>query len=446
MRNKLKLAGLIIAAVFWTAACAPVPIPVVIADMDGFELPQYMPEDQGVSNWGTPSMRVNHEGLTIKHSYKTSDDVIHIVLTGKISNGIPQGLLWNNIPAGIPDNLGGGTVFGASNTGSYNGLGDYRIGTVSATSLLNMDAAGSIVVALGSPDFSSEWVQAAPYSAVVISGLVDRGGGAETITITETNDSLNLLSEYYRKPDQPANHPVFTTDSSGKLRKRTDYNYDPNQFDISSGTRKSRGGYGFLISEKANPRTAFFEIEYQQSGKKKRFEVDYSAVELRYDAGNLLTNVSFQNPTPAMATAGTYSLSGGTYDYAVTEDIVAGSIAVYPYSGGPAIKPLYIRPFYEPANIDPNKAATNMIKEIYLTDANGNRLNKSQMGNLVLKWDDAVQAITLIIDGYILESPYVSSGDKVIINAVLRSSFTDSSGNTIDRLTCTVTIIDDSTP
>jgi hypothetical protein len=445
MRNKINLAVIITAAVFWTAACAPGTIPVLVADMDGFELPSYLPD-----YYGSSSARVNHEGLSIKHSYRTSDDVIHIVLTGKINNGIPEGLLWNSISNLSPTYPPGAGNFGWPVTDK--GFGDYRIGTVSSgenplTGSLSMGTDGSYVVALGSPDFSSEWVMAAPYSAVVISGLIDAGAKGVTV-VTETNDSLNLFSKTYREDNIHSSYAdfVFRTYSNGRLQKENRYNYDPNWFMQSGIVGADRGGYAFLISKKANPQTAFFEIEYQ-NGTKKRIEVDYGAVELRQEVhlgggtsgvlppGSM--GVWFQDPTPANEAAGTYSITGSSdYDYAVT--VYAGSIAVTK-AGGTPDQPLYLRPFYDPPSIDPSKAATNMIKEIYLSDSNGRRLGR-RVGDLVLDWDDSVQAITLNINGY--SAGAVEYAGTFYINAVLRYPILISDTESVDKLTCEVTIED----
>jgi hypothetical protein len=330
-------------------------------------------------------------------------------------------------------------TFGGTISETYIGQGDYRIGTLSGA--LGAGEGGSYLVALGSPDFSSEWVMAAPYSAVVISGLIDTG--ATSVAVTETNDSLHLLSQTYRNNNPAPYYSLFKTDSKGKLQKQNNYTYDPNRF-IPWGTSGTvvpgieRGGYAFLISKKANPQTAFFEIEYQ-NGKKRRIEVDYGAVELRQEVPlDPPTGVWFQNPTPADTPAGTYSLtnSPNSYEYAVTGNVNATDIA---WDGDKApTKPLYLRPFYDPPDIDPNKAATNMIKEIYLTNTEEQRLTPSEIGNLVLRWNDAAQAITLELRGSAPEN--VTYYQRVVINAELRLWFEDTGGAPIKKLMCEVTI------
>jgi hypothetical protein len=438
MRNKINLAVVITAALFWTAACAPGTIPVLVTDIDGFELPSYLPE-----NYGTASARVNPEGLSIKHSYKTSDDVIHIVLTGKIENGIPQGLLWNSIPSGLsptyPPDAG---TFGGTISETYVGQGDYRVGTVSSgddpatTGSLSVGTGGSYVVALGSPDFSSEWVMAAPYSAVVIKGLIS--AGATYVNVTETNDSLNLLSQAYRDKTPSPEFSLFRTDRNGRLQKQNNYTYDPNRFKPSEmGQGIPRGGYAFLISKKANPQTAFFEIEYP-NGKKSRIEVDYNAVELRGERSNVLKDVVFQSPTPVPNSSQTQYILDGLYDYSLPDHVYAGSIAASPGSIPP--EPLYLRPVYTPANIDPSEAATNMIKNIYLTDISGRSLGRGIGDLILLAWDDTAQAITLSINedsgdfsGY--------TGGEYTINAVLQNQFSPDNLNYVDKLTCAVTIV-----
>jgi hypothetical protein len=452
-----------VAAVIWAAACTPGTIPEMITDMEGFELPLYYPPLE--ETWGTPSARINHEGLNIKYSYKTSDDVIHIVLTGKISNGIPEGLLWNNLTTISPLNIPDAGSFGAGtfSTAEYAGYGDFRIGTVSIGEdttpdygTLSQGEGGSFVVALGSPDFSSEWVMGAPYSAIVISGLVY---DEENLTITETNDSLHLLSESYRKKTPLPNNTIFITNSAGKLQKRTNYPYNPNYFDRATLTaeRAWRGGYPILISERANPRTAFFEIDYHNSGRKRRIEVDYSGITLRQETP-LTANVRFEDPPPPVNggynfVAANPTINGSAIEYEINDIINLSDIDVADFDDIPN-KPLYLRPLYEPANIDPSKATTNMIKEIYLTDGNTSWGNpnygaKLKPGDtdLVLRWDDRVQAITLNV--YKNVGGPVVYASPVIINAELRIPFDhddDADTEPIEKLTCVVNLYDDIVP
>jgi hypothetical protein len=447
MYNKIKWAGIITATVIVVAACTPGTIPVMLTDVEGFELPMYAP-DRGIPKWGDPTYRINHEGLSIKHSYRTSDDVIHIVLTGKISNGIPQGLLWNELTAGNY-NIEDAKDFGITQTGMYEGQGDYRIGVVNAYGDSNLKkddttptSTAKDVVALGSPDFSSEWVMAAPYSAVVISGLVD--AGATGVTVTETNDSLNLFSINYRTDRRGIFS--YNYDRNGILQYQYTYDHDPNLFRPKSGLPlHGRGGYGLLISKKANPQTAFFEIDYRD-GKKRLIEVDYSEVTLREEIPpyNSITppEVRFQNPTPTTAGGSGYELGtpeirGVALAYFGDDDsgvpINLSDITVADLGAIPA-DPLYLRPFYVPANIDPSLASTYMIKEIYMTDAGGgSRWIGSE--DLVLSWDDEVQAITLKFK----EGGRPPSSQFIAIQAKLRFPFSYN-GSDIDRLVCVVEV------
>jgi hypothetical protein len=372
--------------------------------------------------------RINPHDLYIKNSYRTSDDVIHIVLSGKISNGIPEGLLWNEDSAD----------FGAP-SGNYLGRGDFKIGA------LGPETGGS--VAIGSPDFSAEWVMAGPYTAVVLEGLVE--ANISRTTIIEKNESLNLLSSGYRNKFYP--EAALYTSPGGKLQKESTYSYDPNNFspwpepDIGgelywTNPGDKRGGYVMLISksEKAVPYIASFDIEYS-NGTKKRFEVDYSDVQLREEIP--LTKVRFQSPTPDS-------------DYDLTEDFqpdpLNSEIYIIYYvvqveadditkQGDTVLKPLLLRPLYDPVDIDPRKTTTNMINNVYLTDEVGMPLNND---NLVLDWDDETQAISL----YIKEgAPPELIPAGVTINAFLRLPYRDAYTNvgetvTVSKLECVVTI------
>jgi hypothetical protein len=187
-----------------------------------------------------------------------------------------------------------------------------------------------------------------------------------------------------------------------------------------------------LISKKANPQTAFFEIDYND-GKKTLIEVDYSEVTLRQD---IFTGVEFQATTPKRNGTNAYALSPlPPQDYAIAYNvsITINDISVADFGDNPA-RPLYLRPFYNPADIDPSLASTNMIKEIYLTDDTGRPIVS---GDIFLGWDDEVQAITLKLkrDAIIPTS--------IVINAILQQPFIPTApppGGFIDRLACVVNI------
>ncbi|MDR0663102.1 MAG: hypothetical protein LBF80_03360 [Spirochaetaceae bacterium] len=242
-------------------------------EVDKIRLPEYGPPAGSVSwgkerygTYGTRGTRINPEDLYIKNAYRTSDDVIHIVLSGKITNGIPEGLVWNEDTS---------ADFGAP-SGSYSGRGDFRIRTTGGTGAANY------------PDFSTEWVSAGLFTAVTLEGLVD---GIVGTTIIEKNESLNLLSDEYRDKFYP--EAALYASPGGRLQKNSTYTYNPNNFrrwpepsvDTSSYWTfdgDSRGGYAMLISKSENAAsyTAVFDITYPD-GAKKRVEVDYSDVQLR---------------------------------------------------------------------------------------------------------------------------------------------------------------------
>jgi hypothetical protein len=409
MRNKMnRITVILAAAAFGIAGCGDGAIPVLKTHMDnelaGIRLPAYTPPSPGSASafmspryekYGTEGTRINPVDLYIKNTYKTSDDVIHIVLSGKIKNGIPEGLLWNTDPAG---------TLGVP-SGTYAGRGDIRVGT------LARETGGSM--AIGGLDFSAEWVMAGPYTAVVIDGLISDNLAT---TVIEKNESLNLFSANYRinAPDNPA----YYTNTDGKLQRRNVYMYNPNDFMPwpDSGEERwekkgdPRGGYLMLISksEKAVPYTASFDIEYSD-GTKKRFEVDYSGVELREDIP--LTGISFQAMSNSI-------LTGDFPNYYL--DVNASSIGNTYNELTPLLRPLYV-----PENTN------NMIKDIYLTDEASRRLNNS---GLTLTWDDKTQAIAIYAaDPYTLPSP-------IVIHAVLQKEYEDPIGMSSKELTFIVTI------
>jgi hypothetical protein len=420
MKNKIKYIAIIFAvAILVVTGCEEGSIPVLTTDVvDEFTLPQYTLPDAGSTasifdryqTYGTEGTRINPENLNIKYAYRTSDDVTHIVLRGDIDNGIPEGLLWDEDPAG---------TFGVP-SGTYGGRGDFKAGT------LNAATGGS--AAIGSPNFSAEWVMADLYTAIVITGLIGNEPGTK---VTEINDSLNLFSADYRKP--PCPDGSFFSSPNGKLQKMNSYDYNPNNFHrwpdsdqnvpkpYNSNNGAPRGGYVILISKKAYPQTAFFDIEYS-NGTKKRVEVDYNEVQLREEIP--LTNISFQNPTPSYSQdIEGYTLGGTFPNYTATVAVSDITLA-----GDKAVNPLFLRPLYEPA------MTTNMISSLSLTDdTTGVPLNNE---NLILKWDDSMQAITIYIKEGVTVEPM-----NVVIHAKLRLPFVNSgSEQPVFELTCTVTI------
>jgi hypothetical protein len=399
-----RIITVIVIAAIGLAACETGKIPVIVTEEYGFALPIYVPDSK---YYGSESARVNNEGLTIRSSYRTSDGVTHIVLSGTIDNGIPSGLLYSNM-----DDLGQGANsrvgnFGIDNTGNYTGLGDFPFGMLNNGTSSTGEYWGSEsaqVYAVGSPDFSAEWVMGAPYTAVVITGLVNAPAKDQTINITETNESLRLYSVSYRNRDGPST--PFSYDKQGKLQKRSHFSYDPNSFNPVHSDPFPRGGYMILVSKKAYPQTAFLEIEYP-GGEKKSIEIDYSEVTMREVP---LARIEFQSPTPAPSFAGTYSLeipepvfdeTTGDYSYTVSyegTDVYAGTLSSYP---------LYLRPLYwspgasesssvDQYQVDPRVVTTNMIHKINtvvnLTDAGGEPVSGDK---LTMEWDDDAQAIKL---------------------------------------------------
>jgi hypothetical protein len=249
---------------------------------------------------------------------------------------------------------------------------------------------------------------------------------------------------------QTPNDTVFSY-NNGILRKRVHYPYNPNLFNRQTAGetgRESRGGYAFLISEKANPRKAFLEIDYNNNGPKRRIEIDYSDVRLRQETK--LTAVGFkivnaavsQNGIPITGDDG----KGTATDYDISDPSEEEGVIAYEIYGTVDLsniavekigeitekrpdKPLYIRPYYEPANIDPSKAATNMINKIYLTDTDGRRLNADS--GLIVDWDNLVQAITLYV--YKDSVGAIVPPSPVFINAELRLPFDGGGGGSEDE-------------
>jgi hypothetical protein len=359
--------------------------------VDGVELPQYTPLDTGSKAsivdryfaYGTEGTRINAPELNIKYAYSSSDEVTHIVLRGKLDNGIPEGLLWNeSVDA----------VFGAP-SGTYGGRGDFKIGTLNT---LRPEATGGSV-AVGSVDFDSAWVMGGFYTAVVINGIIDYVQG---VTVTETNESLRLFSKLYRSTHYPDEATFSEVD--GKMQRKNTYIYNTNEFHpwpdpglcvpppYNNNQGAPRGGYYILISSKANPRMAFLDVAYPD-GSKKRIEIDYNEVELREDVP--ITSIEFQDPSPALTDAGTYSVEqldqSDKYSFAVY-DVVYDDIVMQ--LDGTIPRPLYLRPLYEPLDIDPKKTTTNMISKIYARDENGKVLRDD---NLVITWEDRLQAINV---------------------------------------------------
>jgi hypothetical protein len=402
-----KLRWLIFAIVVFTAAaCEKGLIPVLITDIDSVSLPQYTPADittPRYSVYGTAATQVNADDLRIKYQYNSSDDVTHIILGGQIANGISEGLLWNEDSAG---------TFGVP-AGTYQGRGDFKIGT------LSIATGGS--AAIGSPDFDSEWVMGGFYTAVVLNGIVD---DKKDTTVTETNESLRLFSKAYRHDHYPDEATFF--EANGKMLRKNKYTYNPNKFVVyQNNDGANRGGYYILISSKANPRTAFLEVEYTDASK-KRIEIDYSGVEFKEVP---LSSLAFQNPSPAYSPGGSYSFvvgdpsisEAGYYQYSVSDVDPAGSISNTAQPGNLAIpQPLYLRPLYMTSfgsvSINPKETATNMISKITV-------LNTAAVGggilhdpNLVAEWEDKLQAINV----YYKSVPENLQYTGIVIRADLR--------------------------
>ncbi|GMO42998.1 MAG: hypothetical protein Ta2B_23390 [Termitinemataceae bacterium] len=248
--------------------------------------PTYTDSSSRTYLYGDDLNRINANGLNIKAAYKTSDGVDHIVLRGKISKGIPIGLLYS----------GDGDEF----TDDYEGRGDFEVlwaPTVSTYSdYLTMYNAlvatgestfeaffgtgstpAAYVLVLDPVEFSAEWKNKGGFTAVTLFGMLRDDNFT---TITEINDSLNLYGANY----QMSHYPDLQTFFPAKpIYRRTIPGYNPNNFLPYTGgpdepDGEPRGGYSFLISEAAEPREAVFEIEYMD-GSKKTVIVDYREVE-----------------------------------------------------------------------------------------------------------------------------------------------------------------------
>ncbi|MDR2660402.1 MAG: hypothetical protein LBC27_10550 [Spirochaetaceae bacterium] len=453
MKKLKRITIVLAAAVFVISSCEKGMIPVLITDaVEGIDLPQYTPPDSDgrasivdpYKSYGADGTRINHSEMNIKYAYNSSDEVTHIILRGNVNNGIPEGLLWNESIDG---------AFGVP-SGTYGGRGDFKVGTLNA---LRPEATGGSV-AIGSPDFSSEWMMGGFYTAVVIDGIIDN---IEGVAVTETNESLRLFSEIYRKAHYPDEATFFEVD--GKMQRKNRFTYNPNDFhpwpdpdesipppyNIKSGA--PRGGYYILISEKADPPTAILDIEYKD-GSKKKIEIDYSEVELREKVA--LTDLALQSPTPATSDAGTYSLFYTTLPsqenpfigYTVYHDDnpVQPEPGVYfkdifmNLATGNIDRPLYLRPLYAPVNIDPMETTTNMISKVYAKDTEGNNIRDS---NLRMEWDDTLQAINV----YYIGNKSDTYGTEIVVYAVLKepapiSSLLDPS-ITVSGIACHITLL-----
>ncbi|MDR3355706.1 MAG: hypothetical protein LBO04_00750 [Spirochaetaceae bacterium] len=405
-------------------------MPVLITDVDNFSLPRYSPPNSHPSG-GTSSMRINPEELNIKRAYTTSDGITHIILGGNIDNGIPEGLLWSEQVVGGAGPAGTYGYF--SESGTYGGYGDIKIGSLSGT------VAGTHTMAIGSPDFSAEWAQANFYSAVVIKGLVE--DDAE-VTITETNDSLRLYSTsvYLKngirdgKIDFDGNGRIYQTVTYSKSGQKPN-NYSSKKTGDIIGY--PRGGYMLLFSKNATPPTATVEVAYKD-GTKKIYNIDYSAVGFNLDNEVPLTDIRFEEPP--VAAAGTYGIGSGIVDsnqsdimrYEISGGTVGfGNISVGT-DGSPPLKPLYIRPVYTPAKVKPNDTmdprgnTTNMIHRIWfdLLDDQGGA-HPYGKNNFNLTWNDDTQAITLYVkEGAQPFDPAIyDSAMAVTIHAELRNPY-----------------------
>jgi hypothetical protein len=412
--------AIIFAAFGFTACTGTVPVFVTDLDIGNFSLPWYSPEN----NLARPyTMQANQQELYINQAYMTSDGVTRLVLKGTIDSGIPAGLLWSDSPV---NGYSGGT-YGYDMSalgGSYSGYGDFRVGTLAGST------GGSL--AIGSTDFSAEWVMAAPYSAFVIKGLVEDD---VDVTVTETNNSLKLYSFLYRTDEK---NGYFTSSGNGIMQKITHYSQSnrdkPNSFrKVDAGKQgESRGGYMVLISKNASPAEAMIEMNYRD-GTRKKYSIDYSGVNFNEVA---LTGITFQNPTPTWPQnlSGTYSIGIPQYEFdkgLVTytgEQLYAGSISMI---GDSIVQPLLLRPLYEDikkeANdgFDPRSNTTNMIHRIWFEmTASTLDVNYSK-DNFTLTWDDVTQSILFYRNEDALPFYNTESVD-ITIHAEPRKEYTDS--------------------
>lgn len=343
---------LVPAAIFPVAGCDKGLVPAQISgSVTGkYSLPAASPSE---------TYSVNAAGLCIKAAYATSDGADRIALAGTIDNGIPEGLLWNENTSdafGIP-------------SGVCQGRGDFKIGTLSAAT------GGS--AAIGPRDFDTERLMADCYTAVVLKGLVENYSGAG-LTVTETNDSLRLLSRSYR-----ASHSTLVINDD-ECYKKESYNHDPNRFEPEGADTYDRGGYAFLISKK--PQTASFEVSYQ--GQIKKVDVDYNEVlfhELPSPAP-----IEIQTPSPG----GHYMFESKTPDVWYTVSAATGDGSIQ--ADYIRTNPLYIRSLYQPVDIDPKKTTTHTIRRLWITDESDSVIENE---SLILKWNDEYQVIELSVAG-----------------------------------------------
>jgi hypothetical protein len=429
MRRMPKFAFVITFVAFGLTACiGTVPVFVTDVDIGNFSLSWYSPPNDRA---GSYTMQVNPQELYINQTYMTSDGVTHIVLKGTIDSGVPAGLLWSNGPV---NGYTGGT-YGYDMTtlgGSYGGYGDFKAGTLGAST------GGSF--AIGSLDFSAEWMMAAPYSAFVIKGLVEDNAD---VTVTETNNSLNLYSFDYRTDETNG----YFTSSNGIRQKITRYspqsNLDkPNSFRKVNANNpgQSRGGYMLLISKHASPPAAMVEVNYTD-GTKKKYSIDYSGVNFKEVE---LTGIDFQTPTPTwtMTPAGAYIIDNPpvrdeSYNkrlvYTITNTLYAGSISMI---GGSIIQPLYLRPLYTPIKetagdgLDPRSNTTNMIHRIWFEMTASTLAVNTYYGkdNFTLAWDDVTQSITFYRNEKAAPL-YDSESVDITIHAELRKPYNPSDGS-----------------
>jgi hypothetical protein len=383
----------------FTACTGTVPVFVTDIDIGDFSLPWYSPPNDLARQY---TMQANKQELYINQAYMTSDGVTHIILKGTTDSGVPAGLLWSDEE--VKGYSGGTYGYNMGTLGKYSGYGDFKVGT------LGISTGGSL--AIGSTDFSAEWVMKAPYTAVVIKGLVEYD--AALSTITETNESLKLYSLTNRNALNIGDGNRLTTDYTAP------YTDNPNYFRFSKDhlKGKDRGGYMILISKYAHPPTAMIEVNYRD-GAKKTYNIDYGGVNFNDDKG--LTAIDFQTPTPG----GAYKINGPYPAYTIGS-IEAGSISMV---DGKLLSPLLLRPLYKPikekaSTGDPRDNTTNMIHRIWFeitgfTPDTSSPLTYYSKDNFTLTWDDATQSITL----YRKEKPApLYNGDSVgiTIHAELR--------------------------
>jgi hypothetical protein len=222
----------------------------------------------------------------------------------------------------------------------------------------------------------------------VLAGLID-DTGANTVVV-ETNQSLHLYSEKYREDTYFDNMTFFTVEDPRSRRQA--YVYDPTRFrpidyTMNLNLGAPRGGYTFLLSKKAEPQTATFDIQYA-NGKKKKVEVDYSEVMFREVERNLvefseassygMTTVDSSSPP---------SLDGNGYMIAadISAPVTISSAAMI--AGGGYFK---IKPRFDPdGDPDPSKNIAYKIDRIWAVD-NTTGYPVNDIDDLVLRpaWND----------------------------------------------------------